>query len=140
MQTIHIRQWFRASPEAVFDRFSKHDQLGDIWPGRFGRMHDGDDGHENGRGSIREIRLPGLKFREQVTEYRPPNLIAYRIVSGAPFISHHYGVMRFRQEGMGTLLDYRIELDAPWPLAAVLARALKGSLKPGIRRLAADWD
>lgn len=140
MQTIHIRQWFRARPEAVFDRFSQHEQLGDIWPGRFRRVRDGEDGHENGVGSVREIRLPGVKLREQVSEYRPPNLIAYRIISGAPFVTHHYGVMRFRQEGAGTLLDYRIELDAPWPLAAVLARVLRESLKPGIRKLAADWD
>lgn len=139
MQTIHIRQWFRARPEEIFERFCHHDGLGDIWPGRIRRIHPGLD-QPDGVGSVREVKLPGLRFREQVTEYRPPALIAYHLVSGLPLVTHHFAVMRFRGEGVGTILDYRIELDARFMAAPLIAQVMEEALKPGIRRLAARYE
>jgi hypothetical protein len=140
MQTIRIRQWFRAHPEDVFQCFARHEALGEIWPGRFVPVQPGDDGLPHSVGSIREVRLPGVRFREQITEFRQPALIGYRIVSDLPFLKRHYGVMRFQPEAAGTLLDYRIELDARWMMAPVLAQLLEESLKPGIRRLARRFE
>jgi uncharacterized protein YndB with AHSA1/START domain len=140
MHTIRIRQWFRAAPETVFRHFSDHEALGRLWPGRFVRIADGED-EADGLGSVREVRLPGgLHFREQVVEFRPPELIAYRMAPRLPGITHHYGVMRFRPEGSGTLLDYRIELDARLFAAPLLSGLIERSIKPGIRRLAADYE
>ncbi len=139
MQSIRIRQWFRAPVETVFEHFSRHDTLSELWPGRFVRVRAGED-EPDGTGSVREVRLPGLRFREQVTEFRRPELIGYRIVSRVPLITHHYGVMRFSPEGRGTLLDYRIELDARAGTAPLISQALERALKPGIRRLAASYE
>lgn len=139
MQIIRIRQWFRAPVETVFDFFSRHEQLGELWSGRFVRVRAGED-EPDGTGSVREVRLPGLRFREQVTGFRRPEQIRYQIISGVPLMTHHYGEMHFRPEAGGALLDYRIELDARFWTAPVISAVLENALKPGIRRLAARYD
>jgi hypothetical protein len=139
MQMIRIRQWFRAAPENLFEHFGRHEALGELWPGRFVRVRAGED-EADGLGSVREVRLPGWRFREQIIDFRRPELIGYRIVSPVPLVTHHYGEMRFRPEGQGTLLDYRIALDARGPMTPVITRMLEQALKPGIRRLAARYE
>lgn len=139
MQIIRIRQWFRAPVETVFGFFGEHERLGELWPGRFIRVRAGED-EADGAGSVREVRLPGLRFREQVIGFRRPAFIAYQIIAGVPLITHHYGEMRFRSEAGGTLLDYRIELDARFATAPLISAVLDNALKPGIRRLAARYD
>lgn len=140
MAKIHIHQWFRASPATVFEHFHLHDRLGELWPGRFRRIRDAAGDDPDGAGSVREIRAPGLRLLEQVDECDPPHRIVYHICGGTPLIRSHRGEMRFWPEGAGTVLDYRIELQARAGLTPLLAMALERALTPGIRRLAQRYE
>ena len=52
---------------------------------RITRLRDGTDGHRNGVGSVRELKVgPTPPFEETVTEFVPNELIAYEALGLAP--------------------------------------------------------
>lgn len=136
VQEITFQQWFAESPARLFERFHQHERLAEIYPASFRRVRDGDGEDPDGAGSIREIRGPGLVFREQITECRVPAFIEYRIVSGVPLISHHLGQMWFRPAAGGTTLDYRMELSFRLPGNRFWALIMKRLVQQRLRRLA----
>lgn len=136
MDEIHFQQWFAEEPEQLFDRFHRHSRLGEIYPAQFVRVQDGDGPDVDGAGSVREIRAPGLRFREEVTVCRVPDLIEYRIVDGVPVIRHHLGIMRFQPVAGGTLLDYRMQLAFRLPGNRIWATLMKHLVWRRMRRLA----
>lgn len=137
---IHIRQWFRVRPEVVFSWFQRQENLGQIWPGRFRRVRDSIGADPNGPGAVREVRLPGIRFREQIVRCEVPRLIEYRMIQRPPLIRANRGLLRFTPEAGGTLLDYRIELETWVPGADALARLIEPALRRGIEELALKWE
>ena len=136
MHEITFQQWFAEPPARLFDRFHRHQRLGEIYPAAFRRVRDGDDDDPDGAGSIREIRSAGLVFREQVVACRVPEYIEYRIVAGAPVITHHLGQMWFRPDAGGTTLDYRMELAFRLPGDRLWAGIMKRLVQQRLRHLA----
>lgn len=116
--------------------FHRHHRLAEVYPARFTRVRDGGGDDPDGAGSVREIRAPGVRFREQVTRCEVPTLIEYRIIDGVPQITHHRGVMHFLAQPGGTLLDYRIELAFRWPLGWLGPRFMDMTVRSRVRRLA----
>ncbi len=133
---IHIRQWFPTPPETLFGHFLRPERLGEIWPGAFRRVRRSPGADPDGPGAVREIRFPGLKFREQITRCEPPELIEYRLVGMGLLLRRHRGLIRFEPEGVGTVLDYRIEFETWLPGIAAAGLALEKPLRDGIARLA----
>lgn len=136
MHEIHIRQHFACPPATVFDVFHRHQRLAEVYPARFQRVIDAGGPDPDGAGSVREIRAPGVCFREQVTRCEVPVWLEYRIIEGVPQISHHRGVMHFVHTEDGTLLDYRIELVFRRPFGWIGPRLMDRMVRARIRRLA----
>ena len=136
MVEITFQQWFAEPPALLFDRFHRHERLGEVYPAHFSRVQDGNGADPDGAGSVREIRANGTVFREQVTECREPEYIEYRIVSGMPLITHHFGQMWFRPSAGGTTLDYRMELSFRLPGDRIWSVIMKRLVQRQLRRLA----
>ena len=131
---VHVEHDFDKPVEKVFAFLGEHENLTKIFPAKITRLSDGNDGHRNGVGSARKMRIGILApFIETVTEYVPNERVVYRITKGTPLRGHE-GTMRFSPTpGGGTHLDYKIRLASPIPgLAAVMQKALTASVKKGL--------
>ena len=136
---IHMQQTFNAPVATVFDILSDHVQFGDIISANIKRVADSNSGNVNGLGSVRRITLvPTQSFEETITEFKPNELIEYRITKGSP-LKNHIGTMRFSEHNGKTHLDYQIQFEPKLPiplLAKGLKLALEKTITGGLGKLA----
>ncbi len=130
---------FSKPPERVFEYLAEHENLADLFGAKVTRLKDGDDGHRNGVGSVRQLNIgPAPAFEETVTEFEPPRRIVYRITKGSP-LRGHVGEMTLAPEGTGTRFHYDIRLASPVPGLALLVRAsLARSIGKGLANVERD--
>jgi uncharacterized protein YndB with AHSA1/START domain len=124
MQKIHFVRDFDVPRERVFDFFSQHERLSEIYPGAFKRIVDSNDpSNINGIGSVRRITNFPVVLEEVVTKFSYPSLIEYKLINGGP-VRHHLGVMHFYEldNGARTRLDYTIQFEGKWPLTGFLLK------------------
>lgn len=135
-QHLQFEQFFAAPRERVFRFFADHDCFCRVWwPARGKRIKPGEGADADGLGSVREIRLGGLRFQETITAFQPGELIEYRVTQGGPF-RNHVGRMQFSDVPGGTQLHYTIEFDARWPLTGgLLAGSLSATWHRGVPRV-----
>jgi uncharacterized protein YndB with AHSA1/START domain len=133
---LHVTQDFTKPVEAVFEYLSEHEHLADVFGAKVKRLDDG-QGHRNGVGSRRELRVGPLPpFEETVTEFEPNERIEYKITKGTP-LKGHVGVMVFSSlPSGGSHLDYRIRLASPIPgAAAIVKKALTRSMTANLPKV-----
>jgi len=131
---VVVDRTFSKPPERIFAYLSEHENLADIFGAKVTRLKDGDDGHRNGVGSVRSLRVGPLPaFEETVLEFEPSRRIVYKITKGSP-LRDHLGVMTFEPDGPGgTRLHYDILLGSPIPgLAAIVRASLQRSVEKGL--------
>jgi len=133
MQRLIFDHDYAMPPERVFAYLSEHENLDDIFGARITRLRDGTDGHRNGVGSVRELKVgPTPPFEETVTEFVPNELITYEITKGSP-LKNHRGEMRFTTEGEGTHLHYEISFGSKLPgVDLIVAQGLKRNVAKGL--------
>ena len=136
MQRVLIERDFSVPRERVFEYLAEHENLGGVFGARIRRVRDGGDGHRNGVGSVRELRVGPLPpFQETVMEFVPNELIGYRISQGSP-LRDHRGEMRFTQSEGVTHLRYEITFQSVLPgVAELVAFALRNRISRGLRRV-----
>ena len=133
MQRLIFDHDYAMPPERVFAYLSEHENLSDLFGARITRLRDGTDGHRNGVGSVRELKVgPTPPFEETVTEFVPNELIAYEITKGSP-LKNHRGEMRFTVEREGTHLHYEISFRSKLPgVDLIVAQGLKRNVAKGL--------
>ncbi len=135
MQRLQFDHISPLPPDRVFGYLSEHEHLGPLFGAKVERVKDGDDGHRNGIGSVRLLRvLPFPAFEETITEFVPGELIRYRITKGSP-LRDHEGWMRFSPHpGGGTHVHYEISFRGVLPgLDRVVALGLKRNIGRGLK-------
>jgi len=133
MQRLIFDHDYAMPPERVFAYLSEHENLDDIFGARITRLRDGTDGHRNGVGSVRELKVgPTPPFEETVTAFVPNELIGYEITKGSP-LKNHRGEMRFTTEGESTHLHYEISFGSKLPgVDLIVAQGLKRNVAKGL--------
>ena len=119
MEKIHIIHDFDVPKQRIFDFFSEHERLSEIYPGAFKRIiNSTDPSNANGIGSVRRITNFPLILEETITKFIPSSLIEYKITEGGGPIKDHIGRMQFYDLDNGTRsrLDYTIEFRSSIPL------------------------
>jgi uncharacterized protein YndB with AHSA1/START domain len=137
MATVSVQRDFTKPIDRVFAYLAEHEHLEALFGAKVRRVRDGDDGHRNGVGSKRELKVGPLpSFDETVTEFVPNELIRYRITRGSP-LRNHEGTMRFgATPGGGTRLDYVITFGAVVPgLDQVIAKGLDRNIRTGLEKV-----
>lgn len=138
MQRVHAEQDFSAPVDRVFAHLAEHEHLAPLFGARVKRLRDGTDGHRNGVGSVRELRLGPLPpFEETVTQFVPNERIVYEITKGSP-LKGHRGVMLF-SEGVagGSRLTYEIVFGSKVPgVDRVVKVGLGRTVRAGLADLA----
>jgi hypothetical protein len=138
MQRVHLVQDFPHPVEQVFEDLSESENLGPLYGARIRRLCDGTDGHRNGVGHQRELKIGPMRVVETIVEFVPNDLIRYRITQGG-VLKNHEGLMRFSRQGEGTHLEYTVDFDGAAPGVAVVAkRVLKRSIAKGLADYAAS--
>ncbi len=136
MQRLTFDHTSPLPPGRVFAHLAEHEHLGPLFGAKIRRVKDGDDGHRNGVGSVRELKVaPFAPFEETVTEFVPDELIRYRITRGSP-LRDHEGWMRFTPEGTGTHVHYEITFRGAVPgLGPIVAFNLRRSIGAGLKKI-----
>ncbi|MFX0580928.1 SRPBCC family protein [Nocardia nepalensis] len=113
-----------APPGVVVDVLTDHRGYADITPLRAVDMECDAAPEPNGVGAVRAIYVLGRWFpavREGVTEYAAPYRFSYRILSGLP--GDIRGAVDLADSGGSTRLEYRHEVNLPFPMPAPIVRA-----------------
>jgi uncharacterized protein YndB with AHSA1/START domain len=139
MARVLVEHDFSKPVDRVFAYLSEHENLQQVFGAKVTRAKDGDDGHRNGVGSVRTLRIgPGPSFDETVTEFVADELIRYRITRGSP-LRDHRGEMRFSRSDGGSHLRYEITFTTRLPgLATLIAAVLSRNIGAGLRRVDAN--
>jgi hypothetical protein len=138
MQRIVVEHDFPQPVSRVFAHLAEHENLAPVFGARIRRIKDGGDGHRNGVGSAREMRVGPLPaFVETVVDFVPDELIRYRITKGSP-LRDHEGTMRFEPRGSRTHLHLEIRFRAVVPgLDRLVASSLRRTIERGLREVEA---
>lgn len=135
MEKLHVKQSFNAPIKEIFDFFTDHENIGELFPGETVRIKKSTNANNpNGLGSVRRITVFPITIEETITEFIPNKLIEYRISNDAP-IRNHLGKMEFSEHNEKTILDYSIEFESKVPYLGKLVKlALEEALIFGLKR------
>ncbi|WP_423822411.1 SRPBCC family protein [Salinisphaera sp. SPP-AMP-43] len=148
MQTLHVCRDFEADAATIFDVIADHAGYTSLPGVRAAWLRTPGENEPGGIGAERVIQLPGMRFVEQITEYKPGESLGYRIVE-CPLPIDHIGARIMLQplgsNGNRTRVHWTSRLRGTTPVgaeftAAVLAQkmrlAYRGALEFWARRLA----
>ncbi len=126
MISITLNQFVPAAPAQVHTVLLQHEKLDRFFDADFHLVASQHQGElEGGVGSVREVRLSGVRFCEQIT-HTDASQIRYKIVGKAP-VTNHQGHIQLNPDGKnltGTQLQYHIQFCSPWYLPAPLLKYL----------------
>ena len=130
---ITLHQTFRASPERVWSAITDHEGMAK-WTGAEVRIVA--KGDESGVGTVRRVKIGGLRIDEEVMYADAPRRLVYRVIRGLP-VSFHRGEMLVEPAGEGTELTWKIMMSSSVPgVARGSGMVLKPALTRGLRELA----
>lgn len=137
MQTVELTQTSRMSLSELYALLSDHDRLGSVLGAPVKRIREGRDS-PNGVGSVRAIGMPPLGLEETVVGAVVDKSIDYKITRGGWPVKNHHGRLTFRAlPGGGSEVQWRIQIDAALPGAALLIKQILGfAIGRGLKKLA----
>ena len=137
MQTVELTQTSRLPLAELYALLSDHDRLGGVLGAPVKRIREGRDS-PNGVGSVRRVGLPPLGLEETVVGAVVDKSIDYKITRGGWPVKNHHGRLTFRAlPGGGSEVQWRIQIDAALPGAALLIKQILGfAIGRGLKKLA----
>lgn len=84
---------------------------------------------KDGVGTIREVKLGLVWFREELTYFEYPTRVDYQILKSKPHFDHQSGSFQFRTVTAGTEVSWSSSYSIPLPLISGLTSAF---VKPWI--------
>lgn len=124
MKTVTVRRTIKAPIEQVFDLISDNTRLNEF-PGVTGgkRTREGSP-EKNGVGAMRELRLGGAWFQEEITAYERPSRVDYIIRKSKPALHHRGGSIRLKPVEGGTSVVWTSTFRLAIPLIGGLLTLL----------------
>ncbi len=131
MPDVHLQALLPAPPRAVWEVFTHHEGWVD-WAGvQEVVLRQRGDPAPDGLGAIRVIRSRGIAVEEEITAFKPPELLRYQLVGGLPVQSYEAEVTLAPSE-QGTQLSWHVRFAPRFPFPAFLLRRLIRSALEGI--------
>ncbi len=135
---IRVDRELPVAPEVAWERFTDHRSWADWAGAREVVLRQEGDPAPNGLGAIRVLRGCGLAVEEEVTTFKPPRRLGYRLVAGLP-IRDHTGEVEFEANDAGTRLVWSMRFRPLVPgTGRLVSWALRRSLEDILRRLSEE--
>lgn len=137
MQTVQLTQESTRSVADLYAALADHDRLGGVLGVPVKRIKEGKTSL-NGIGSVRRIGMGPVAIEETVVGAVVDKSIDYKITKGGWPVKDHHGRLTFKAlPGGGSQVQWRIDLDAAVPGAAVLIKQLLSiGIGRGLKKLA----
>jgi len=141
MRSLTVTRRIEAPAESVFDLLADHANYD-----RFRGMNSSElvregDPPPNGVGALRRIHSRPFRFDEEITAYERPSLLGYLIVKVNAPLEHDGGLIRLREEGGATDVEWSTKFRVPTPLVGGLQERIWAiALRRGFGRVLADID
>ena len=116
-----------ASPPDVFRELTDHEGMVGLPGVTAARLLRAGAPERNGVGAIREVRVRGLRFVEEIVGYEPHRRIDYRIRECTLPLRHEFGRIDLDAVEGGTRAHWESELSVPgvgWLLGPLMRRML----------------
>lgn len=131
-QEVVLFEEFAASPERVWSAITDHEGMSK-WTGADVKIVA--RGDEHGVGTVRRVKVGGIRIDEEVVYADAPRRLVYRIVRGLP-VSFHRGEILVEPRGDKTEVTWKILLRSSVPgLVRGSAMVLGPALKRGLGEL-----
>jgi len=126
MFTAKMHAYIRAPIERVWAFISDYEGYERVPGVKRARILKPGNPERAGLGAIREIRVQGVVFEEEITRFEAPNRLCYRITRSRPIrIEHEGGDMQLTARDGGTDVHWTTTMGLDLPLVGgVLTRAL----------------
>lgn len=117
MHTLTVTKIIKAPIEDVFEAFTDHEKLSQVFGVRSCVLTRHGNTEKNGLGAIRELDCGQIWLREEITAFNRPNRMEYRILSSRPQAKHEYGQVDFIAIPEGTKVTWttRFGVQLPGP-------------------------
>lgn len=137
MQTVQLTQESTRSVADLYAALADHDRLGGVLGVPVKRIKEGKTS-PNGIGSVRKIGMGPVAIEETVVGAVVDKSIDYKITKGGWPVKDHHGRLTFKAlPGGGSQVQWRIDLDAAVPGAALLIKqVLSIGIGRGLKKLA----
>ena len=116
METIDVNIHIDAPIEQVWELFADYEGYTDIKEVSSAKLLQEGRDERAGVGAVREARLQGIKFVEDIVIFEPPNCLEYRVKKCTMPIRHEIGRMEFTPSNDGTDLHWTSRFEFPVPL------------------------
>jgi hypothetical protein len=149
MQTLHVSRDFEADAATIFEVIADHAGYADLPGVRAAWLRTPGETERGGVGAERVIQLPLMRFVERITDYKPGELLGYKIIE-SPLPIEHVGARIMLQplgsDAIRTRVHWTSRLRGKTPLGAELTAfaltqkmrlAYRGVLEVWARRLSA---
>jgi uncharacterized protein YndB with AHSA1/START domain len=122
-----MHTFIRAPIEKVWAWLSNHEGYARIPGVERARLLVEGKPERNGLGAVREIKVMGSVFEEEITRFEPPNRMGYRILRSRPLhIDHEGGDMRLVARDGGTELDWTTTMAVRMPVVGWIMTKILG--------------
>jgi len=127
MQTARMGAYIDAPIERVWEILIDYPGYARIPGVQMSRMLEHGREHPMGVGAVRELRVAGTTFAEEILEFEPPRRLAYRIIRSRPLrIDHEMGRVELISRGSGTEVKWSTTFRLAIPLIGdALSRPLR---------------
>ncbi|NKY42504.1 SRPBCC family protein [Nocardia cerradoensis] len=122
MRTLTVTQIIPAPIDDVFEAFTDHEKLSEVFGVRSCTLIKQGSAEKNGLGAIRELDCGLLRLREEVTGFDRPHRMEYKIINARPRADHEYGQVDFIEVPDGTKVTWSTRFGNRSPLGGLLDR------------------
>lgn len=106
MYTLHVTKIIPAPIDEVFDAYTDHEKLSEVFGVRSCRLTRPGETERNGLGAVRELDCGPIWLREEITGFDRPHRMQYRIRESRPAADHRHGQVDFIETAEGTQVTW----------------------------------
>ncbi|WP_087623968.1 SRPBCC family protein [Aeromicrobium sp. PE09-221] len=111
MRTLTVTRVVPASRDVVFEAFTDHERLSDVFGVRSCALSKHGSAEKNGLDAVREVDCgPLLGFTEEIVGFARPTRMNYKIIAARPPMDHDYGQVDFLEVPGGTKVTWTTRL------------------------------
>ncbi|WP_067574621.1 SRPBCC family protein [Nocardia acidivorans] len=124
MRTVDVERTIRAPLPDVFDWLTDATNYQRVPMVRRVTLVRPGDTAGHGAGAVRLIVTPLIRLTEEIVEYRPQQLMRYRLLKSVPPLRHQDGFIAFKEVSAGTRVRWFSTFEIASPIMPGLCTAL----------------